>query len=314
MRLPLLLAIAILAAACTPRAEDDAAAASTGGDSLMEDIRILAADDMEGRLAGAAGGQKARAYILGRMQAIGLRPALASGFEQRFAIPRGGEEFPGANLIALVEGTSDSNRALLVMAHYDHLGVVSGEIFNGADDNASGVAALLAIGQSLVVRPPAHDVFLVFIDAEEGEALGAQKLVAEPPRPLDDIVLAVNFDMVSRSDVNELYVSGAAHFPWLKPRLLALAATAPVTLKLGHDSRDWGAYEDWTTQSDHVAFHEAGAPWVYFGVENHAGYHAPSDDFASVTEGFFHRSVETLEAAVRAFDADLEAIAADAAR
>jgi hypothetical protein len=119
--------------------------------------------------------------------------------------------------------------------------------------------------------------------------------------------------MISRSDKNELYAAGAYHFPWLKPRLDAIAADARVTLKQGHDS-PLPREQDWSTQSDHGAFHQLKRPWVYFGVEDHADYHRPTDDFGAIPQDFFLRSAATVELATRAFDRDLEAIAQEAGR
>lgn len=297
------------AVAPSPVAETPAAMPSS--QQLLEDVRVLSADNMEGRLAASPGGLKARAYIRARMESIGLEPIL----EMPVPLQRGGQAFEGVNLISIVPGTGGSNRTLLVMAHYDHVGIVNGEIYNGADDNASGVAALLQIAASMKVRAPLHDVIFAIVDAEEGGLRGARAMVADPAfRPLlDRTVLAVNFDMLSRSDRNELYAAGAYHFPWLKPRLDAIAGEARVVLKQGHDApvpKD----QDWTTQSDHGAFHQLKRPWVYFGVEDHPDYHKPTDDFQAIPQDFFLRSAETVELAVRAFDRDLEAIAQEAGR
>jgi Zn-dependent M28 family amino/carboxypeptidase len=124
----------------------------------------------------------------------------------------------------------------------------------------------------------------------------------------------VNFDMLSKNAKGELYASGAHHFPCLKARLEQLAAEVPVTLKQGHDGPPWTGQGDWTTQSDHFAFHEKGVPWVYFGVEDHPEYHQPTDDAATIPAAFFDRAVETVTKAVRMFDEDLDAIARDGGR
>ena len=282
---------------------------------LLDDVRILSADDMEGRLVGSPGGEKARAYILGRFQEIGVTPAYGDDFAHAFPFSRAGQVNSGANLVGLIPGTGGSDRALVVMAHYDHLGVVDGQLYNGADDNASGVATLLMVAASLKQSAPRHDIILAVVDGEEGGMRGSRAMVADPAfKPLlDRTVLAVNFDMISRSDKNELYASGAYHFPWLKPRLEAIAREAAVTLRLGHDAPEPKA-DDWTTQSDHAAFHLIGRPWVYLGVEDHPDYHRPTDDFLAIPQDFFERSAATAELAVRTFDRDLEAIAAEAGR
>lgn len=317
MRLIPSLVLALSVAACAPTPQQPSTSPVAGQpvaeDRLLDDVRILSADDMEGRMVGSAGGVKAREFLLGRLREIGLAPALGDGFEHAFETKRGGQAVTGVNLLAIVEGTGASEHALVVMAHYDHVGVRNGEIFNGADDNASGVAALLAIATSLKQTPPRHDVILALVDAEEGGLSGARAMVADPAfqRVLQRTVLAVNFDMLSRSDKNELYAAGAFHHVWLKPYLEAIAASAPVTLKQGHDDPALGK-DDWTTQSDHMAFHEKGKPWVYFGVEDHPDYHRPTDDFAAIPQDFFRRSARTVELAVRTFDGNLADMAAAA--
>lgn len=283
-------------------------------EQLLEDVRVLSADNMEGRRADTPGSARAREYLVQRFEAIGVEPARGDAYEQPFVFTHEGQAFSGVNLIGRIDGTSRSRRTLVVMAHYDHLGVVDGQTFNGADDNASGVATLLAIAKAFAANPPRHDVLFALVDAEEGGGRGSLVLVSDPPVALSDVALVVNFDMVSRSARNELYAAGAAHFPWLQPRLEALAARAPVSLKLGHDTPAWGESQDWTLESDHGAFHEKGVPWVYFGVEDHADYHKPSDDFAAIPQDFFRRSAQTVLDAVRAFDADLDEIAKQAGR
>lgn len=317
MRLIPSLLLVLSVAACAPTPQQPSTSPVAGQpvaeDRLLEDVRILSADDMEGRMVGSLGGAKARAFLLGRLREIGLAPALGDGFEHAFGTKRGGQAVTGVNLLAIVEGTGASEHALVVMAHYDHVGVRNGEIFNGADDNASGVAALLAIAASLKQTPPQHDVILALVDAEEGGLSGARAMVADPAfqRVLERTVLAVNFDMLSRSDKNELYAAGAFHHVWLKPYLDAIAASAPVTLRQGHDDPALGK-DDWTTQSDHMAFHEKGKPWVYFGVEDHPDYHRPTDDFTAIPQDFFRRSARTVELAVRTLDSNLAAMAAAA--
>jgi Zn-dependent M28 family amino/carboxypeptidase len=284
-----------------------------GDDPLIDDVRILADDAMAGRAPGTKGSTIARSYIEYRFEEIGVEP-FEGGFEQPFIYTTKAAAVQGTNLIGLLRGTSRSKKVLVVTAHYDHLGIVKGEIYNGADDNASGVATLLAIAQAFADEPPRHDIIFAAVDAEEGGARGSRVLVSDPPVPLARVALNVNLDMVSQSAKGELYVAGASHFPFMKPRLEALAATAPVTLKLGHDTPAWGEGQDWTVESDHAAFHEKGVPWVYFGVEDHPRYHQPTDDFNAIPQDFFHRSAQTIVQAVRAFDADLDDIAEEAGR
>nr|WP_295107537.1 M20/M25/M40 family metallo-hydrolase [uncultured Caulobacter sp.] len=279
------------------------------GDKALDDVRILSADDMQGRLVDTPGSEKARAYILSRFAEIGLAP-LGDKFEQTFTFQkRDGATVQGTNLVARIKGAEDGGKVLVISAHYDHLGVRDGQIYNGADDNASGVAGLLAVAEAFKAKPPKHDVILAVVDAEEGGLRGARAFAANPPVPLSTIALNVNFDMLAKNSKNELYVAGAAPFPYLKPILVKAASTAKVTLKLGHDTDEAGKENNWTTQSDHYAFGEKGVPWVYFGVEDHPEYHKPTDDFATVPQDFFKRSVATVVQAAQALERDLDDVA-----
>jgi hypothetical protein len=315
------LLVAGMAVGCAPDAPPEVIATkppsiSAPADRLLEDVRILSADDMQGRLIGSEGGAKARAYIVERLAEIGVAPAIGDSFEHSFTVKRGGKDAVGANLIGIIPGTGGSDHALVLMAHYDHVGMQGGQIYNGADDNASGVATLLAVAESLKRQAPLHDVIVALVDGEErgnspgeGGMAGSRAMVADPAfRPfLDRTVLAVNLDMVSRSDRNELYAAGAFRTPALRPYLEQIAASAPVTLKLGHDDPALGR-DDWTTQSDHMAFHQIGKRWVYFGVEDHPDYHRPTDDFGAIPQDFFRRSAATVEQAVRVFDQNLDSM------
>lgn len=268
---------------------------------LIRDLFVLAADSMEGRRVGTPGGARARAYLTRRIRAIGIEP-LRDSLAQHFASAgRGGDTTRGVNLVGVVRGTRAPDRFIVVTAHYDHVGVREGQVYPGADDNASGAAAILAIAAWVKRNPLAHSVIFVWFDGEEGGLRGARAFVANPPVPLTNIVANVNLDMVARGDKGELYAAGATPNPQFRPILELLAAVAPVTLKLGHD--DGNTRDNWTNQSDQGAFHAQKVPWVYFGVEDHPDYHRPTDTPDKVNPGFYYRSVQTIGEFVRRLDA-----------
>jgi Zn-dependent M28 family amino/carboxypeptidase len=196
---------------------------------------------------------------------------------------------------------------MVVTAHYDHLGVRNGQVFNGADDNASGVAALIAAATRLNADKPNHSILLAALDAEEAGLGGARAFVAAPPVPLHAIALNINLDMVARDAGNVLFASGTSHYPSLKP-YLEKVARPPVVLKFGHDVAG-SKQDDWTRDSDHFPFHDVKIPFVYFGVEDEAHHHKPTDDAETVTKEFFVGAANTILAAIRALDANLDAIA-----
>lgn len=303
-RLMAALAAAALGTGAAPPPVDQAQA--------LTDLRVLSADAMQGREVGSVGGSKARTYLSKRLKAVGVRP-FGTTYEQSFTFSDKGVTRRGANLLGVIQGRRADGPALVVTAHYDHLGVRQGVVFNGADDNASGVAGLLAVAQAFSRERPEHTIVFALLDGEEAGHRGATAFAANPPLPLSRIALNMNMDMISMNTRNELYVAGAWHRPSLAPRLRRLAESVPVRLKLGHDGPPWTGTDDWTAQSDHFAFHKAGVPWVYFGVEDHPRYHKPDDDFEAVPRDFFARALTTVVMAARAFDADLDEIAAEAA-
>lgn len=303
--------LVVLGGAAAPRAQSSAA---VDGPRLLRDLEILAADDMEGRLVGTPGSARARQYILKRFKESGIEP-LGASYERPFTFQRrGGGEQTGVNVVGVIRGRAEPGRYIAVTAHYDHLGVRNGQVFNGADDNASGVAALLAVAARLASDKPQHSILLAALDAEEGGLHGARALLREAPVPREAIALNVNLDMVARDVNNVLFAVGTSHYPFLKPYLVDVARP-PVVLRFGHDTppppgtKPGTGFDDWTRDSDHFPFHEAGIPFVYFGVEDEEQHHKATDDAETVTKEFFVGAANTILAAIRKLDANLGAIA-----
>jgi Zn-dependent M28 family amino/carboxypeptidase len=303
----ILIAATVLAAQTPAAAARQQAPASIDAAALMRDLETLAADSMEGRRAGTPGGLKARDYIVRRFKEVGIEP-IGGKYERPFTFktPRDTEERSGANIIGAIKGRAANGPWIVVTAHYDHLGVRNGEVFNGADDNASGVAALLAVADSFRKARPEHSILFAALDAEESGLVGARELLRNPPVPIESIALNVNLDMVARDAENKLFAVGTYHYPFLK-RHLEGVARPPVKLLFGHDEPKT-KQDDWTRDSDHFPFHEKGIPFVYFGVEDEAQHHKATDEVETVTKAFFIGAANTIAAAVRRFDAGLEDI------
>jgi hypothetical protein len=272
---------------------------------LVSAVARLSHDSMAGRAVGTPQNAKARAWLVSEFRRIGLAP-VGGGFARPFAMPRRDtDSLRGTNILGLVRGTRTPDRIIVVSAHYDHVGTRNGEIFNGADDNASGTSAVLAMAAHFVAHPPAHSIIFALWDAEEVGLVGARAFVENPPVPLTQIAANVNLDMVSRNEKGELYAAGATPYPQMRPILERLVPQAAVTLLLGHDSG--GGQNDWTSQSDQAAFHAAKIPFVYFGVEDHPDYHKPTDDFERIQPGFYYRAARTIAGFVERLDRALPA-------
>lgn len=303
-------ALAAAGACMSPRSEPGGAwqVGATAIDSvrLMHDIGVLAHDSMEGRLVGTPGGARARTFLDRSFRERGLQPIGGSTYQFPFSFMRRDTSVTGVNIVGYVAGASIPASFIVVTAHYDHLGVRNGEIYNGADDNASGTAALLAIAAYFTRNQPQHSIIFAAFDAEEGGLRGARAFVDNPPVPRESIVLNINMDMVGRNDAGELYVAGTHHYPQLLPLVERVAGTAEVKLIPGHDTPGPQPSYDWTTASDHAPFHRAGIPFLYFGVEDHADYHRATDELSGIQPGFYARAVRTVLSAVRLLDSSLQ--------
>jgi len=277
-------------------------------EQLLSDIKYLSSDELEGRKTGTKGNRLAQEFITNRFTSLGLLP-LGDSYEQNFehVNTRSGEEFENAvNLIGMIEGSSDSEKFIVITAHYDHLGMRGEDIYNGADDNASGTAGLLAIAEYFSNQKPESNLLFIAFDAEEQGLAGAYYFIESPSIPQDQIALNVNMDMISTNFENELYAVGTFHYPFLKPLIEEATNDAAIDVLFGYDSDDWS--QNWTLASDHGPFHLQGIPFIYFGVEDHEHYHQPTDVYESINEEFFIQSVETIIDVIQNLDRNLESI------
>jgi Zn-dependent M28 family amino/carboxypeptidase len=277
------------------------AAQQRGIDSLqlIKDIRTLSDNKFEGRKTGTKGNRLAQFYILDRFKQAGLQ-AFHGTYEYPFYFMEGEKRIMGTNLYGYIPGKTED--VIVITGHYDHLGVRKREgqadsIYNGADDNASGTAALLSLIKYYRQHPPKHTLVFAALDGEEEGLQGAKAFLQQPPVALDRIKLNINMDMVSRNEKGELYVCGTYHYPALKQYLTKVADSSALKVLMGHDKPEEGS-NDWTSQSDHYEFHKKGIPFLYFGVEDHADYHRASDEFERIDPRFYYQAVQTVKIAI----------------
>ncbi len=273
--------------------------------NLLKDVETLSSDAFEGRRTGTKGAELAREYIISRFNEIGLQKLDGkSTFIDDFSFTRRGATAPveGKNIIGVVKGTS--NKTIVISAHYDHIGINNDKIFNGADDNASGVGALLHIASYYAKNKPTHTLVFAAFDAEEMGLQGAHAFVKVPTVPLEDIRLNINMDMISNNDKGELYAVGTFKYPELKPFITS--NTADLKILFGHDDPKQGR-DDWTNQSDQGAFNAKGVPFIYFGVEDHAHYHKETDEFSTINKKFYIDASNAILQVVKNLDKALSA-------
>lgn len=258
---------------------------------LLDDIKFLSDDRLQGRVTGSAGADSSAAYLARRFSEVGLQPA-AGGWFQSFTIGRDaplarqakGAGLGGKNVIGILPGRDPvlRNQTVVLGAHYDHLGLggfgsldpdSTGVVHNGADDNASGVAALIQVAARLAVSPPARSVVFIAFSGEELGLLGSAHYVKEPIYPLAGTLAMVNLDMVGRLRNGRLIVYGAQS-----------AKEFPALL----DSLNWYAGFDLKPQgdgygpSDQSSFYAAKRPVLHLFTDLHEDYHRTTDDWQEI--------------------------------
>ncbi len=250
---------------------------------LMEHVEYLASPDLEGRGVGTAGLEEAARYLVGQFEQAGLEPGGDNGsFYQRFTMQQGPEGAPVdvTNVIGVLQGTRAdwSDQAVIVGAHFDHLGsgwpdVHSGDegkVHPGADDNASGVAVLIELAKALAEgeSPQRSLVFVGFTGEEAGRA-GSKYYVANPiPVPLSGIRAVVNIDTVGRLGEGAVSILGTGTADeWQH----IFRGASYVT---GVDSRN---IPESAEASDQMSFIEKGIPGVQIFTQAHGDYHRPGD-------------------------------------
>lgn len=248
---------------------------------LKRHVATLASDSFEGREAGTNGGKAASAYLVSELKKFSkLEPAgipLQGGVRSQFQ--EFGREY--RNLLVSLPGSDPelSREVILIGAHYDHVGRGNqtnsfgpfGYIHNGADDNASGTSALLELIDAFTTleTSPKRTLLFAFWDAEEIGLLGSKHWISQPTRPIKDIRLVVNIDMLGRLRDGKLTTSGWRTMPGLRPRLTRLNTSGDIHHLFQPDV---------VPESDHYPFYQAGVPCLHFDSCKHDDYHRPSDD------------------------------------
>jgi Zn-dependent M28 family amino/carboxypeptidase len=184
------------------------------------------------------------------------------------------------NVVGVLEGSDELLRSEYVVlgAHYDHVGVDDrGRIGFGADDNASGTAALLEVAQALAELRPRRSVIACAFAAEEDGLLGSKAFCDAPPVPKGALVAMLNMDMVGRGDAAEVVVMGLRQNPALEKVLERAKRLGRTGIKTIDDARDDGLFQ----RSDHYSFHRIGVPVVFFfeglPLSDNADYHSWRD-------------------------------------
>lgn len=304
----------IFTASCVPAdtqsAWYDPAQVQAGIDSITasevaEMIEYLASPKLEGRRSGTPESLLAAEYIRDGLKRSSFSPAIP-GYFQEFSFYDLKDDysarlieflknsnynvtFSGRNVAGVLEGAQYPDEYIVLVAHYDHVGMQEAGFHPGADDNASGTAAVLEIAEALGILAqkgirPSRSILVLLADAEEWGLWGSKYFAAYSPVPLEDIVAVVNLDMLGRNEPGEVWVIGSPRIDDFSERSPGLArateAAAGFTgIKLVYPTAI-GREEDIFYRSDHASFFLARAdpiPAVFYTAGLHPDYHTPAD-------------------------------------
>jgi Zn-dependent M28 family amino/carboxypeptidase len=272
---PMFLVLALLLQAPAPVIDEITA------ESVYAHVAELASDAYQGREAGTPGADKAADYIAKKLSDWKLAPA---GVRGMFFQPFDANGKATKNVLAFIQGshTTLKNEFVLIGAHYDHIGVGGrGEdtINNGADDNASGTAAVLEIARAMASQKerPARSVLFAFWSGEEKGLLGSKYFVDHPTVNLRNVIACLNLDMVGRNAEDAIDIEGTGCSNDLKAcfeRVNLKKIFAKISYQVKEVKQD----------TDHYWFYATGIPAVEFFSGYHADYHKPGDESEKVVK------------------------------
>lgn len=258
-------------------------------DQIRRDVSILASDSLEGREVGSKGEALAAEYIRMRFEKLGVEPKGTDGYFQPFFVKEsqnphekpemtaesGEAGTTGKNVIGFID--NPGTEVIVIGAHYDHLGfggfssLYRGDsaIHNGADDNASGVAALLSLAEVLTSNSLNRDILFIAFSGEEKGLWGSNFFVKNPTIDLANVDLMINLDMVGRLDTAKgIAISGTGTATNL-PDLINGSNTVGMKVIMK---------ESGVGPSDHTSFYLQDIPVLHYFTGQHGDYHKPTDD------------------------------------
>lgn len=287
-------------------------------------IGFLACDELEGREAGWKGGRIAGNYIISCLKQMGLQPLFTDNYVQPFEVCHAERQKRGQrwqvhpdsiaklkqtvhqkldlrNILAKIEG-KNPNEIVIIGAHYDHLGYDSmlegDQIYNGADDNASGVQAVLQVARAFLAtgEQPERTVIFAFWDGEEKGLLGSRYFAMTYPE-ISKVKGYLNYDMIGRNNKEDrpmqfVYFYTAAYpmfGDWLKKDI--------ETYRLQLDP-DYNAWDNPVGGSDNSTFAKLGIPIIWYHTDGHPDYHLPSDHTERIN---WNKMVDITKASFLAF-------------
>mgnify|MGYP006192235207 FL=1 len=263
-------------------------------EELKTHLYIVAGDDMEGRDTGTEGQKKAGKYLIEQYKKNGIsHPPIAADWYQKVPseyMKRGfAPKLPDSeNIWAFIKGSEKPDEIIVISAHYDHVGMKNGEIFNGADDDGSGTVALLEIAQAFKIAQqkghgPKRSILFLHVTGEEHGLHGSRYYSDNPLYPLKNTVANINIDMIGRRDTlhpntnNYIYPIGADRLSSELHEINEAMNAKYTQMELDYKYNDRNDPERIYYRSDHYNFAKKGIPALFYFNGVHEDYHMPTD-------------------------------------
>ncbi len=261
---------------------------------LKTHLYVVASDEMQGRNTGEEGQKKAGRYLIDQYTKSGISfptgatnyyQAIPASFFQKAFSPKLGDS---ENIWAFIEGTEKPEEVLVISAHYDHVGMKNGEIYNGADDDGSGTVALLEIAQAFQKaknegKGPKRSILFLHVTGEEHGLHGSRYYTENPLFPLANTITDINIDMIGRRDDfhkgtnNYVYVIGSDYLSTDLYNICENANKTYTKLNLDYKYNDKNDPNRFYYRSDHYNFAKHNIPSVFLFNGVHEDYHQPTD-------------------------------------
>ncbi len=272
---------------------------SITAEELKTHLTVIASDEMEGRETGSIGQKKAGKYMIDSYIKNGVAfPKGAKNYYQpipaSYLNAKRDENLPDSeNIWAFIEGTEHPEEIVVVSAHYDHVGIKKGEIYNGADDDGSGTVALMEIAQAFQQaknegKGPKRSILILHVTGEEHGLHGSRFYSENPLFPLKNTVADVNIDMIGRRDdlhpaTNDyIYLIGS---DYLSSELHAICENVNkkyINTTIDYKFNDRKDPNRFYYRSDHYNFAKNGIPSVFLFNGVHADYHKATDEIDKI--------------------------------
>ena len=274
---------------------------------LYDHINILASDSLEGRETGKPGQKMAAAYIANHFKEIGIPPYKRKTYFQKFKVKskrhvckcddcdltffkrvfKSNQIIKGENVLGFIEGSDLKEELIIITAHYDHLGKHDSLIFNGADDDASGVAGAMEIAEAFMLakkdgKGPRRSILIMPVSGEEKGLLGSKYYTDNPVYPLNNTIANLNIDMIGRLDDwhstgNYVYLIGSDRLSYDLHNINEEVNNKYTKLDLDYKYNDEEDPNRYYYRSDHYNFAKNNIPVIFYFNGVHEDYHRPSD-------------------------------------